>query len=100
MTPVRLEPASLRSRVKHSTTEPLRSHIVIADYYVKFQSSCATLMSFYLEFYQKQSACAEPESFVRGGPILKTFFFKFDEGRNDPNNTKSGQSSTRQQNAI
>ena len=24
MTPVRLEPAALRSRVKHSTTEPLR----------------------------------------------------------------------------
>ena len=27
MTPVRLEPAALRSRVKNSTTEPLRSHI-------------------------------------------------------------------------
>ena len=26
MTPVRLEPAALRSRVEHSTTEPLRSH--------------------------------------------------------------------------
>ena len=26
VTPVRLEPAALRSRVKHSTTEPLRSH--------------------------------------------------------------------------
>ena len=26
MMPVRLEPAALRSRVKHSTTEPLRSH--------------------------------------------------------------------------
>ena len=26
MTPVRLEPAALRSRVKHSTTELLRSH--------------------------------------------------------------------------
>ena len=25
MTPVRLEPAALQSRVKHSTTEPLRS---------------------------------------------------------------------------
>ena len=28
VTPVRLEPAALRSRVKHSTTEPLRSLIV------------------------------------------------------------------------
>ena len=27
MTPVRLEPATLRSRVKHSTTEPLRSQV-------------------------------------------------------------------------
>ena len=26
MTPVRLKPAALWSRVKHSTTEPLRSH--------------------------------------------------------------------------
>ena len=29
MTPVRLEPAALRSRVKHSTTEPLRSHTLM-----------------------------------------------------------------------
>ena len=29
VTPVRLEPAALRSRVKHSTTEPLRSHNII-----------------------------------------------------------------------
>ena len=28
VTPVRLEPAALRSRVKHSTTEPLRSLIL------------------------------------------------------------------------
>ena len=27
MTPVRLEPAALRSRVKHSTTEPLHFHV-------------------------------------------------------------------------
>ena len=27
MTPVRLEPTALRSRVKHSTTEPLRSPV-------------------------------------------------------------------------
>ena len=28
MTPVRLEPAAPRSRVKYSTTEPLRSHAI------------------------------------------------------------------------
>ena len=31
MTPVRLEPAALRSRVKHSTTEPLRSLPCVCD---------------------------------------------------------------------
>ena len=29
MTPVRLEPAAPRSRVKHSTTEPLRSLVIV-----------------------------------------------------------------------
>ena len=47
VTPVRLEPAALRSRVKHSTTEPLRSLTV---YYVcehpkekKYQSNSGNL---------------------------------------------------------
>ena len=34
MTPVRLEPAAPWSRVKHSTTEPLRSHNI--GYYAYF----------------------------------------------------------------
>ena len=34
VTPVRLEPAALRSRVKHSTTEPLRSHPLVADLFL------------------------------------------------------------------
>ena len=48
------------------------------------------------------SACADPESFVRGGPTLTTFclsfffFFFFDEGRIQV----SGPSSARQRNAI
>ena len=29
MTPVRLEPAAPRSRVKHSTNEPLRSLVIV-----------------------------------------------------------------------
>ena len=44
--------------------------------------------------------CADPESFVRGGPTLKTFnfnitiiFFVVDEGRENPNTTISGPSS-------
>ena len=31
---------------------------------------------------QTQLPCADPESFVRGGPTLTTFFF---EGKEDPN---------------
>ena len=48
MTPVRLEPATLRSRVKHSTTEPLKLYL----------------------------SCADPDSFIRGGPAtdMTTFF--------------------------
>ena len=33
--------------------------------------------------------CSDPESFVRGGPTLATFFL-FELMRGDPNNTKSG----------
>ena len=32
-------------------------------------------------------SCADPESFVRGGPTLTTFF-RVDEGRDNPNTTK------------
>ena len=44
MTPVRLEPATLRSRVKHSTTEPLRSLYVgfcLELYFVNFCNQVA-----------------------------------------------------------
>ena len=41
MTPVRLEPAALRSRVKHSTTEPLRSlELMDKEFYA--QNICLT----------------------------------------------------------
>ena len=42
--------------------------------------------------------CADPESFVSGGPTLT--FFLVDKGREDPNITISGPSSARQRNAI
>ena len=50
-------------------------------------------------------SCADPESFVRGGPNLITFylffcFFLVDEGIGDPDFTINGPSSTRQRNAI
>ena len=50
--------------------------------------------------------CADPESFVRGGPTLKSdnvffyFFSLIDEGRDDPNTTNCWQSSARQRNVI
>ena len=34
-------------------------------------------------------ACADPESFVRGGPILTALFLVY-KWRDDPNNTISG----------
>ena len=49
---------------------------------------------------------ADPESFVKGGPTLTTFFgfvlllFFVDEEIEDPNTTISGQSSARQRNTI
>ena len=44
-----------------------------------------------------EESCAYPECFVRGGP---TDVFLVDEGRKDPNTTKSGPSLARKQNAI
>ena len=41
---------------------------------------------------------ADPESYVRGGPIL--MFFLVDEGREDQNTTLGGPSSARQRNAF
>ena len=53
---------------------------------------------------QYRDPCADPESFIRGGPTLTTFFFififLFDEGRENPGTTISGPSSAHQPNAI
>ena len=57
MTPVRLEPAALRSRVKHSTTEPLRSLYYIA-YDVRI--SCKGPLSAALYVY----CCLENQFYV------------------------------------
>ena len=43
--------------------------------------------------------CADPESFVRGGPNLITYLF-VDERLEDPNTANNGPSSARQRNAI
>ena len=42
--------------------------------------------------YIDSKTCADPGSFIRGGPTLTTFFvvvFLVDEGREDSNTTKS-----------
>ena len=46
------------------------------------------------------STCADPESFVTGGPTLILFCFLIDEGREDINTTLSGPSSARQRNGV
>ena len=45
-------------------------------------------------------SCADPESFVRGGPTLTGFFLVDEGGGEDPSTTISGPSSARQRNAI
>ena len=45
-----------------------------------------------------RKACADPEIFVRGGPLLTIFLA--DDGREDPSATRSGPLSARQRNAI
>ena len=56
VTPVRLELAALRSRVKHSTTEPLRSHGVMnKDPDMKF-SLCVFVPGYNMDI-MRQSAC-------------------------------------------
>ena len=49
-----------------------------------------------------EASCADPESFVRGGPNLITFFcvFLVDEGIEDRNTAINGPSSAHQRNAI
>ena len=52
VTPVRLEPAALRSRVKHSTTEPLRSHSIISTLFaygniVRYDTALVDLTSYF-----------------------------------------------------
>ena len=64
-----------------------------------FQVLLAELLDF------KSPTCADPESFVRGGPNLMFSFFSFFfflavEGLDDPNITINGPSSACQRNAI
>ena len=61
MTPVRLEPAALRSRVKHSTTEPLRSLQVVVRHNLFFdiQLDMSSLMSWVTQVYGKLLTMSE-----------------------------------------
>ena len=65
MTPVRLEPAAVRSRVKHSTTEPLRSpvHFVLE---IKVHTTIACMRG--------------SRKFCQRGSNLNKFFFSLMRG--------------------
>ena len=80
MTPVKLDPAAPRSRVKHSTTEPLRSLIMLIAYEERTQANTIS---------------ADPEIFFSEG-CNSDIVFLVDEGREDQCNLKSGSSSARQ----
>ena len=64
MTPVRLEPAALRSRVKHSTTEPLRSPFFVV---------VTTRNAHNMKPVQKFTACAGPEG-SNSDKVVVVFF--------------------------
>ena len=53
MTPVRLEPVAPRSRVKHSTTEPLRSRFVLVSNL--FRLGLTNIYMYSIDEYKKQS---------------------------------------------
>ena len=53
-----------------------------------------------IKLFNRTATCADPESFVRGGPNMITFFFLVDEGIEDPNTAINGPSSTRKRNGI
>ena len=60
MTPVRLEPATLQSRVKHSTTEPLRSLRIVGK--PNFSDQLKKIVKHYIRVgynfdIMRQSAC-------------------------------------------
>ena len=64
-------------------------------------SNCCNFLILHLILigFVAHSPCADPESFVRGGPIQLWWGYFFMRGE-DPNTYKSGPSSARHQNAI
>ena len=64
MTPVRFEPAALWSQVKHSTTEPLRSHIkLLCLYLVQHMLHQIEAQQFYTDLGLNQQ-CLVPQKIV------------------------------------
>ena len=49
VTPLRLKPTAPRSRVKHSTTEPLRSLFILIDYPIHIDTISMRLSILYFE---------------------------------------------------
>ena len=66
MTPVRLEPAALRSRVKHSTTEPLRSRKTA----VSGSSRQLTLKKGAPGDQVRDLLCVQLASYLERGPLM------------------------------
>ena len=69
-------------------TKNVRIVVILLSYHC-----CIHIVS-YIDVMYSKTACADPESFARGGP---TFFY---EGKEDPNSIKSGPLTARQQKAI
>ena len=81
MTPVRLEPAAPRSRVKHSTTEPLRSHrsvyrLVSRQVLLLHVKNCNDFFLFLMAIYncsclQRGFMIHQPIDYSRGTKVRK-----------------------------
>ena len=68
-TPVRIEPTALRSPVKHSTTEPLCSHIGVAAIFVKWPKTIKWILHQTAEwFLRKGCLVSSPNEwpFIKG----------------------------------
>ena len=60
MTPVRLEPRALRSRVKHSTTEPLRSHIQCSLHILLLQDVLVHIHACLVRIHESTHTVSDP----------------------------------------
>ena len=76
MAPVRLEPAAPRSRVKHSTTEPLRSPFLLSAFRSNCSVFCCTFAINFMTFKSLQKASQLSLFQCSGGSGVPKAFYR------------------------